>query len=85
MSYIICTILVEFDCFPYYYIVIEDYLKFAKRIALQAGDIMLEHFHAEVEHREKADKTIVTVADEAINQMVIEEVEKIYPEHSVFG
>jgi fructose-1,6-bisphosphatase/inositol monophosphatase family enzyme len=63
----------------------EDYLKFAKRVALQAGDIMLEHFHEEVEHREKADKTIVTVADEAINQMVIEEVEKAYPEHSVFG
>jgi len=71
--------------YPCYYIVMDDYLEFAKRIALQAGDIMLEHFHAEVEHREKADKTIVTVADEAINQMVIDEVEKAYPDHSVFG
>jgi fructose-1,6-bisphosphatase/inositol monophosphatase family enzyme len=62
-----------------------DYLDFAKGLALRAGDIMLQHFHAEVEHTEKADKTIVTVADEAINQMVIDEVEKTYPEHSVFG
>lgn len=62
-----------------------DYLSFAKQVALQAGAIMLDHFHAEVEHREKADKTIVTVADEAINQMVIEAVEKAYPGHSVDG
>lgn len=63
----------------------DTYLQFAKDVALRAGDIMLEHFHAEVEHREKADKTIVTVADEAINQLVINEVEKAYPGHSVFG
>lgn len=62
-----------------------EYLNFAKRVALQAGDIMLKHFHADVEHREKEDKTIVTIADEKINQLVIEEVEKAFPEHSVFG
>jgi fructose-1,6-bisphosphatase/inositol monophosphatase family enzyme len=62
-----------------------DYLEFAKRLALQAGDIMLQHFHDDVEQHEKDDKTIVTVADEAINQLVIDEVERAYPEHSVFG
>ena len=62
-----------------------DYVTFAKRIALQAGDIMLEYFKVGVEHSEKHDKTIVTIADEKINQLVIDEVEKTYPEHSVFG
>lgn len=46
---------------------------------------MLTHFHSDVAHREKDDKTIVTIADEEINQLVIDEVEKAYPEHSVFG
>jgi fructose-1,6-bisphosphatase/inositol monophosphatase family enzyme len=62
-----------------------DYLEFAKRLALQAGDIMLQHFHDDVEQHEKDDNTIVTVADELINQLVIDEVERAYPEHSVFG
>jgi len=62
-----------------------NYLSFAKQVALQASAIMQTHFHADVEHREKADKTIVTIADEAINQMVIEEVARAYPDHSVYG
>jgi fructose-1,6-bisphosphatase/inositol monophosphatase family enzyme len=63
----------------------EDDLKFAKRIALRAGEIMLEYFHADVEKHKKNDKTIVTIADERINQLVIDEVGKKYPEYSVFG
>jgi fructose-1,6-bisphosphatase/inositol monophosphatase family enzyme len=62
-----------------------EYLEFAKKIALQAGEIMLKHFHVDVEQREKSDNTIVTVADEEINQLVIDEVGRIYPDHSVFG
>jgi myo-inositol-1(or 4)-monophosphatase len=59
--------------------------QFCKKIAYQAGDLMIEHFQPGVEQREKADKTIVTIADEAINQMVIDEVEHTYPDHSVYG
>jgi len=62
-----------------------EYLEFARQVALKAGDIMLKHFHDDVEQREKDDKTIVTIADEEINQLVIDEVEKTYPAHSVFG
>lgn len=62
-----------------------EYLDFAKRIALHAGEIMLKYFDADVSLREKADKTIVTIADEEINHMVIAEVEKAYPEHAIFG
>jgi myo-inositol-1(or 4)-monophosphatase len=62
-----------------------EYLKFATDLALEAGQIMEKHFHAAVEFREKADLTIVTVADEAINQLVIDRVAESYSEHSVFG
>lgn len=62
-----------------------DYLEFAKTVALRAGDIMLEHFQTDVEHEIKSDATPVTIADTAINTMVIDEIGKKYPEHSVMG
>ncbi|MET1033295.1 MAG: inositol monophosphatase family protein [Candidatus Saccharimonadales bacterium] len=62
-----------------------DYLQFAKQLALDAGEIMLKHFHAAVSVREKEDKSIVTVADEEVNQLVIARVAEVYPEYSVFG
>jgi len=68
-----------------YNILMEEYLEFAKAIALRAGDIMISHFHADIEQHEKDDKTIVTIADEQINQLVIDEVQKKYPEYSIFG
>jgi len=61
------------------------YLEFAKRLADKAGGIMLKHFHVDVETRTKADKTIVTIADEEVNRMVIEEVAKAFSSHSVLG
>lgn len=63
----------------------EEYLDFAKSLALQAGEIMIKYFDNDVSQREKADQSIVTIADEEINQMVIDKVETKYPDHSVFG
>ena len=63
----------------------DEYLNFAKELASKAGDVMREYFQADVSWREKADKTIVTVADEKINQLVIDEVARCYPDTSVFG
>jgi fructose-1,6-bisphosphatase/inositol monophosphatase family enzyme len=62
-----------------------EYLEFAKTLATQAGEIMIKYFDSDVSQREKADQSIVTVADEEINQMVIDKVEIKYPNHSVFG
>jgi len=62
-----------------------EYLQFAKQVALAAGDIMLKHFDGSVATREKDDKSIVTVADEEINQLVIDQVAATYPEHGVLG
>jgi len=62
-----------------------SYLDFAKKLAYKAGDLMLKYFKVGVESRVKGDKTLVTLADEEINQMVIDEVAKKYPQHSVLG
>src|SRR5665213_503488 len=62
-----------------------EYLDFAKELAREAGDIMLKYFKPDIEQHYKADKTLVTVADEKINQLVIDRVGQTYPEHSVLG
>lgn len=63
----------------------EEYLKFAKAIALRAGEIMLHYFELGESGTEKADKTLVTKADLEINHFLIEEVAKRFPNHGVFG
>jgi myo-inositol-1(or 4)-monophosphatase len=64
----------------------EKALEFAKEVAYAAGEIMRQYFNRGAERsRYKSDDTIVTVADEGINQMVIERVREVYPEHGVFG
>lgn len=60
-------------------------LNFAKEIALKAGNTMRKYFDSGLAAREKADKTIVTRADEEINTMVIEEISAHFPEHSIIG
>lgn len=64
---------------------LETYLTFAQHVADQAGAIMLGAFDSALTVRAKADESIVTQADEAVNAMVIREVERAYPAHSVFG
>ncbi len=63
----------------------DDYLTLAKSLALQAGDIMLKYFDTSPEQHEKEDKQIVTIADEEINALVIQEINKKYPDHSIIG
>lgn len=63
----------------------ETELKFAKRLARQAGEIMLKYFDHEPETEIKDDNTPVTIADKEINQMVIDEVKKHFPEDGIYG
>lgn len=60
-------------------------LEFAKRLARQAGKIMLKYFDHESETEIKSDNTPVTIADKEVNQMVIDEVKKHFPEDGVYG
>ena len=63
----------------------DEYLQFAKDLAYKAGDIMLAHFKAGVATATKADNTPVTVADTAINSLVINTVKIVFPEHGILG
>lgn len=60
-------------------------LEFAKNLALQAGDIMLKYFQVGMEKESKEDGSPVTIADKAINHMVIEAIAKAYPHDGVLG
>ena len=62
-----------------------EYLEFAKLLAEDAGTIMKKYFGNNPDHRFKDDNTIVTIADEEINALVIERVGDTYPEHKVDG
>ena len=62
-----------------------DKLEFAKSVAKEAGDIMLHYFNNGMASHYKGDNTIVTQADEEINQLVIDRVQEQYPEHGVWG
>ncbi len=61
------------------------HLDFARGLARRAGEIMLEHFAVGVAFTSKADASRLTVADTAVNRMVIEEVARAFPDHGVRG
>jgi fructose-1,6-bisphosphatase/inositol monophosphatase family enzyme len=63
----------------------EEYLKFAKEIALEVGKIMLKYFSEDNGADYKQDQTIVTLADKEINSYLIKRVKETYPSHSVDG
>ncbi len=62
-----------------------DERAFARSLARQAGAIMLEHFRTGVAHRSKGDGSPVTLADEAINALVLESAAHTYPDDGVIG
>lgn len=62
-----------------------EYSDFSKQLAYDAGDIMRQHFLTNLSVRSKSDESPVTIADLAINQLVIDQIAKYYPDHSVRG
>ena len=64
----------------------EEYLLFAEQLADRAGEVMRRYFNAEdIGTTSKDNQTPVTVADTTINQMVIDTVREVYPDHGVLG
>lgn len=63
----------------------QEWLDFAKSVALEAGDIMRKYFGKKPDSHLKANNTIVTVADKKINQLVINKVMEKYPDHDIDG
>ncbi|MDB5259452.1 MAG: inositol-monophosphatase [Candidatus Taylorbacteria bacterium] len=60
-------------------------LRIAKKIARRAGKIMLKYFDIDQEVELKADKSVVTIADKRINDMVIGALVKKFPEDGIIG
>ena len=63
----------------------EEYLEFAKKIALYAGKTMMELYNSDIDKGFKEDRTVVTIVDKKINDYLIEQVKEKYPNHSVIG
>lgn len=63
----------------------QEYLEFAKDIALYAGKVMMEYYQKDINLNYKEDRTPVTEVDKRINHYLIEKVQEQYPEHSVLG
>ena len=61
-----------------------EYLQFAERLARQAGE-MMHGAQGSLEVTMKADHSPVTKVDREVNEMVISEVQEVYPAHGVLG
>jgi myo-inositol-1(or 4)-monophosphatase len=64
----------------------DEYLDFAKELALDAGEIMMHYY--EIDEKGitiKDDQTPVTLVDTKINSLVISKVKNKYPGHGVLG
>lgn len=60
-------------------------LEFAKKVAKDAGKVILRYFDADQKTVIKADGSPVTIADKKINSMVIAEIGKHFPQDGVIG
>ena len=62
-----------------------DYRKFAEEFAREAGIIIREGFYKNLECSIKEDHTTVTEYDIKVNEMFIEQVNKLFPDHAILG
>ena len=63
----------------------ERFLEFAKEIANQASEIMLDNFTLSMGREWKTDNTPLTISDTKINELVINKVKASFPDHGVLG
>lgn len=63
----------------------EEYLEFTKKLAKEAEEIALKYFSFETETTWKDDNSPVTRADTEINDLVIQRINEVYPDHSIYG
>lgn len=60
-------------------------LRFAKDMAKIATETAMRYFKTELDILVKKDGTPVTIADQTINQLVVDGVKETFPEHGVLG
>jgi len=64
---------------------LQEYLRFARETAYQAGRLTLEYFNKGVVADAKADGSPVTIADKKAEQLIRQAVQQRYPGHAVLG
>jgi histidinol-phosphatase len=64
---------------------LQEYLRFARETAYQAGRLTLEYFNKGVVADAKADGSPVTIADRRAEELIRRAVEQRYPSHAVLG
>jgi myo-inositol-1(or 4)-monophosphatase len=57
----------------------------AESLALQAGEIMRANFALGMIREWKSDGTAITVTDHTINNLVLEQIQKYFPDHGIIG
>lgn len=62
-----------------------EYKVFIENLAKKAGGIIKNNFSLNVKHTIKEDSSVLTKADIEINDLVIDTIEKNFPEHSILG
>lgn len=65
--------------------VTKAYLRFAMDLAVRAGNLIRQMWTQPLEVRRKADNSPVTAIDFAVNQLVVETVNRQFPTHGVLG
>jgi len=60
-------------------------IEFAKKIAIQAGNIITEEAEKPLKIEEKGENDLVTNADKASEKFIIEQINKEYPKHQIIA
>lgn len=63
----------------------KSYINFSRDLAEKAGEIMRKNFALGVKKEWKSDNSPLTETDKEINQLVLDNIEKTYPSHSVLS
>jgi len=57
----------------------------ASRIALEAGALLRDYYRAGVATEYKSDVDLVTVADRTSEQLIVERLHEMFPDHGIYG
>jgi histidinol phosphatase-like enzyme (inositol monophosphatase family) len=63
----------------------ESFLDFAIDAAWQAGQLTLAHFQTSLAVEQKADESLVTVADRGAEELLRRLIQSRFPDHAIFG
>ena len=64
---------------------LKDYLEFAKQLAKDARKIALKYYRFNTQSLNYSDKSLVSIADKEINDLVIKKIKLKYPKHGLLG